>query len=239
VSQGQVLAGCDYLLTDPTSFFAVPGFGILNFQGVTTTTIPAGCGAGPTRPFDTVVRRLDNVTTNVGSTRLQMTLLQLVSTTPVFGGDPLYVTLNSPVSGLMDITGALSGGGTFNSTLQFFIDFQLGIGGPNVNTLVCGLFSLNCTGPNSSFGLTLFANGVAWSAVAPPLVGTDCAGLRFFIDGFLVDCHSTRGVTFDGQTFFPAPFFEANTTIPEPGTFLLLATGFLGLAGHRWRKSRR
>ena len=235
-SEASVLAGCDYFTTDPSSYF----FGI-NFTGASTTTIPSGCNGSnvPSGSFDTVVQRLNNVTTDTGTTGLQIMALNLVSESPVYGGQSLYVTLNSsgPLAGnSMTITGANSGSGDFTSKLNFFIDFRVGgITGTIVDNNVCSAFGLNCNGPNGSFDIAIATpNPVAWSATATPAGNAACDGTKIGNE-----CHTVKGVTTDGVHFFPAP--AIHHPVPEidaaPGSSAIsLLLGILALVNEQRRR---
>ncbi|GEM_PF-3485372 len=235
-SEASVLAGCDYFTTDPSSYF----FGI-NFTGVTTTTIPSGCNGSnvPSGSFDTVVQRLNDVTTDTGTTELQMMALNLVSESPVYGGQSLYVTLNSSgpqANNVMTITGANSGGGYFSSTLNFFIDFRVGgINGTIVDSQVCSALGLNCNGSGGSFNIAIATpSPVAWSATATPAGVAACPGTLIGNE-----CHTVKGVTTDGVHFFPAP--ALHRPIPEidaasASSAISLLLGILALVNEQRRR---
>jgi len=233
-SEASVLAGCDYFTTDPSSYF----FGI-NFTGVSTTTIPSGCNGSnvPSGSFDTVVQRLNDVTTDSGKTELQMMALNLVSESPVYGGQSLYVTLNSSgpqVDNVMTITGANSGGGYFSSTLNFFIDFRVGgINGTIVDSQVCSALGLNCNGSGGSFNIAIATpNPVAWSATATPVGVAACPGTKIGNE-----CHTVKGVTTDGVHFFPAPALHAPEIDAASGSSAIsLLLGILALVNEQRRR---
>jgi hypothetical protein len=224
-----VLAGSDYLVTQPGTMFAgVP------FQGV-----PFGPGGS-----DTQVTRLQNVdvTSGSGTTPLVLSQLELQSAGPAdfgLGVGTYYITLQSARGGPAS-TGSMTISqtspddntssnpeGTFNSFFDVFFDVRLG----SVN----GPIALS-----SDLGLS--SSGNQWDANPTPA--------DFLVTGARGDTSANnhtgkiRNVDIYDMDFFPvSPITETNgtdthvvttTQIPEPGTLLLMmSSGLLMLVGCR------
>ena len=224
----------------------------INFQGVPLGTFNFGgsIGTKTVDNTDTIVQRLNDATPgNNGITGLAIQALQLVSTTEVslvpFGGSGvgyLYVTLDSnktvtggtdPTTGLarntMQIFSATSGvGGTFNSYLDFNVDFSASLGGPILGTAQeMKLTTLGALWSPTPAPGSLVIDGV--NKVVPLPVGD----VNFYpcVDpatSLAVTCvHDASGA--GHHTVKPAP---------EPSTFALFGAG-LALFGYSRRKTIR
>jgi hypothetical protein len=225
----EVLAGSDYLVTQPGTMFA----------GVPFMGVAFGPGGS-----DTIVNRLDNVnvTGGSGTTPLVLANLELQSAVPAdfgLGTGTYFITLQSarggPASaGAMVITQTSADDntpanpeGTFNSFFDVFFDVRLGgINGPIA----------------LSSDLMLASSGTQWDANPLP---TD-----FLVTGPRGDVSANdhtgkiRNVDIYDMDFFPVGVITESgggdthvvTTAqsPEPGTFLLtMIGGLLVLLGRR------
>lgn len=218
-----VLAGSDYMVTQPgTEFAGVP------FEGV-----PFGPGGS-----DTIIQRLDNVdvTSGPGITPTVLSGLELQTTAPVnfgLGTGIYYVTLQSvrggPAStGTLDITQtspddntSANPEGTFDASFDVFFDLRFG----------------SLTGPIAlSSDLMLSSTGNLWDADPSP---TDIVvtGPR----GDLAANEHTgkiRNVDIYDMDFFPVGVITETdgedthkVVSPEPGTLLLVGAGLVLLVG--------
>jgi hypothetical protein len=194
-----VPAGPDMFVTQPGTFFDIPGVGAVNFLGV-----PNAQGA------DTIIQRLaainvTDVPDAVGSTEmvpLKMTLLDLKSTAPVnIGGSffDVFVTLNPNIAstGTLDLTQTVNGEGipegTFTTSIDvnFILSFER-----DGKTIACPL-------PSCADALSLTGNGL-W---------TDDRGVDWILGG-VRESHPGGGV-------------HVAREIPEPGSLLLIGGGLL------------
>lgn len=206
ISRGQpigdtdiVPAGPDMFVTQPGTFFVIPGIGQVNFLGV-----PNAQGA------DTIVQRLSaiDVPDVAGATQTidtKMTLLDLKSTAPVnIGGSffDVFVTLNPNIAstGTLMLTQTINGEGvpegTYISTLNvnFVLTFE-----QNGNAVACPLGAGNCDQL-----LSLTGNGL-W---------TDDLGIDWIIGP--VNEKKPNG----GR--------HRATLLPEPSSLMLMGAGLLG-----------
>ena len=215
-----VPAGSDYFQTDPSSYWRLDGIPI-PFQGVDVSG----------QNYDTVVQRTNAVTVNGGITGLAIQTLQLVDPNYFGVGINLYATLATNQSGLtggtmnglapntMQINGVTSGSGTFNSYLDFNVDFYSST----------ALDFSNPTGTGTLVGTSevmLTALNVAWSSTVTPAGGSSICPPNY------IGCHGVIPVL-TGNGFNPTPFYE---TAPEPSIFALFGAG-LALFGYSRRKT--
>jgi hypothetical protein len=223
-----VLPGYDLFTTSAgTSFQGVP------FQGVPLGTFNFGgtVGVQNTGTTDTIIQRLDSVSSPSGTTRLLMNALQLESSVPTnlgLGVGFYFITLQSarPTGGPAS-TGSMTinfAPNTFSSSLDVFFDVRFG--------------SLN--GPIAqSSDLVLTSSGTPWQH--PPTGTLLIAGANYKLNG-----------TDTTEDFWPvAPFQEIHPngavhvvqdpqpTVPEPGSLALAGIGSLIGMGLSLRKRRR
>ena len=224
-----VLAGSDYLTTQPGTVFA----------GVPFNGVPVGPGN-----TDTIVQRLRDATfLNLGDSStipIEMLSLNLASAVPVdfgLGLGTYYITLQTarggPASvGQMTITysnlddGVFTGSeGTFSSFFDVFFDVRFG--------------SLN--GPIAmSSDLVLSNSGTPWDANPDPTVLL----VNGLVGNLTANWHTNKidNVDIHDMDFFPVGVIQeihpngaqhnADTThTPEPASAWLLGAGLLAIAG--------
>jgi len=222
--QTPVHAGYDlfHTLEEGTVFDFGDPFGSQNLMGVPLGSFDFGApiGSQGTGNTDTIVQRLDDVTTDGGTTRLLMRALQLESVNAVDAlGNHLFVTLNAqnPSDGSMQIFD----NNTFSSTLAVHFDVLLGTS-LSTATLIPGMENLVTTLSNE---------GTPWSHTPPPGV-TLINGVNYLLDGSTI-----------GQDFWPDPIHNGPHLVvpgtPEPSTWIMGVTAIaIGLAYGR-RRARR
>lgn len=209
-----------------------PGLGQL--MGVPLGTFDFGAGPVPVGNTDTIEHRLDDVSVlqvgDTGTTRLEMLALQLETVAPVdFGGNGLdnyFITLQSsrggPATiGSMDITFLSTAGGTFTSFFDVFFDIRKG----SLSGVIVFSDELRATN-----------QGDGWTRIPPPNAVT-IPGVNLHLNG-----------TDNDNDFWPATPFQygypngaaqvlATSTVPEPGTFVLLAMALAGVMAIRRRRA--
>jgi PEP-CTERM motif len=223
-SRAQVVdPGYDLFQTTGGSASGDPTNPLSSLIGVPLGTYDFGgsIGVQNTGLTDTIIQRLDTVSSPAGTTGLVVDALQLQSTV----NPSVYVTLDptQASTGSMVITFTSPTSGTFDSTLNVFYDVRFG----------------SVAGPIVAQGEETFAaTAVAWDRT-PPTGAVAIAGANYLLNG--VDTSAD---------FWPSPFTELNPTafhavtvagysVPEPSTWIMLATGLMVPAYVSCRRRRR
>jgi hypothetical protein len=231
---GSVNAGWDLFQTLPGSTLA----------GAPLVGVPAGSfdfgppiGVRNTGNADTIIRRLDTVTTDPGTTRLQVVYLALCTAVPVsFGGLPLAIycetlRFSDPSLSSMTITNTNGTEGTFTSHLDFEVDIREG--SPTGNIVATGRAVLDGSG--------------TWTRL-PPAGALEIPGVNTFLNG--ADRTADfwpRGITEIGTltiTSFNPPLtldvvHVVSAAVPEPTGLVLLGMGVTGIGGFAWRRRKQ
>jgi len=230
---GSVDPGWDLFRTLPGSTLTLNGVPIAPLVGVPAGGFDFGppIGVQPTGDADTIIRRLDQVTTDPGRTQLQVVYLALCTAIPItFGGLPLAIycetlRFSDPSLSFMDITNPNGTGGTFTSHLVFDVDFREG--SPTGNIVATGT-------------VTLDGNGT-WTRL-PPAGAVEIPGVNTFLNGvdrsadFWPDQITERGVL---NIFGLDVEHVVRPAIPEPTSLVLLGMGVAGIGGFAWRRRKQ
>jgi len=232
--------GWDLFHTLPTSTLTLDGVPITTLVGAPAGSFDFGpqIGVRDTGDADTIIRRLDTVTTDPGTTRLQVVYLALCTAVPVsFGGFPLAIycetlRFSDPSLSSMTITNPNGPGGTFTSHLDFEVDIREG--SPTGNVVATGRVVLDGDGswtrlpPAGALeipGVNTFLNGVDRSADFWPTEITEV--------GVLTITSLTPPVTLDVVHVVRA------AAVPEPTGLVLLGMGVAGIGGFAWRRRKQ
>lgn len=222
-------------------FHTLPGS---TLAGVPLVGVPAGSfdfgppiGVRNTGDADTIIRRLDTVTTDPGTTRLEVVYLALCTAVPVsFGGLPLAIycetlRFSDPSLSSMTITNPNGPSGTFTSHLDFEVDIREG--SPTGNIVATGRVELNGDG--------------SWTRL-PPAGALEIPGVNTFLNrvdrsaDFWPDQIRELGVLTITSISPPLTLdvvHVVGAAVPEPTGLVLLGMGVAGIGGFAWRRRKQ
>jgi hypothetical protein len=153
--------------------------------------------------------------------------------TLVFSGAPADATANIVMTGTVGFedtasTNAVAFLGTVASPGNVPLSFLMGNGSFAISTEPT--YSFQQTFPIFNDQPMLFVVAVSAGAAE---CGVSCSGDAFITDPFSLDLPS--GVTFTSAS---GEFPSGGTTVPEPSSVMLIATGLLGVLAMFWRRKR-